>query len=155
MGGWRRKIKKRNIGSHIWNSFFENIISGMQLFYIRQHVPVEIVSFFFNFKFSSGKCQSQHKLAKNHSFYNTGLFKNLTHFTNFNSLDTENNMLQQHSQKPVWLYKFSSKHVSVWWQKKTFALHHFLTPKDCILDAFWTEMSVYFCLRKKLFVPET
>ena len=43
--------------------------------------------------------------------------KNLTHFTNLNSLDIENNMLPQHSQKPFWLYKFSSKHVSVWCQK--------------------------------------
>ena len=40
--------------SHIWNSFFGNIISDI----------------------------------------------NLTHFTNLNSLDTENNMLPQHSQKP-------------------------------------------------------
>ena len=43
--------------------------------------------------------------------------KNLTHFTNLNSLDTENNMLPQHGQKPFWLYKFPSKHVSVWCQK--------------------------------------
>ena len=45
--------KKRNLDqninyskSHIWNYFFENIISGIQLFYIRPHVPVEIISFF-------------------------------------------------------------------------------------------------------------
>ena len=60
----------------------------------------------------------------------------VTHFTNLNSLNIENNMLQQHSQKPFLLYTFSSKHVSaVWCQKKAFALHHFLKPMNCILEA--------------------
>ena len=36
----------------------------------------------------------------------------------FNSLDIENNVLSQHSQKPFRLYKFSNQHVSVWCQKK-------------------------------------
>ena len=49
--------------SHIWNYFFENIISGIQLFYIRPHVPVEIISFF-NFVSSGRKSQSQQKLSK-------------------------------------------------------------------------------------------
>ena len=45
--------------------------------------------------------------------------KSLTHFMNLNSLDIENNMLPQRNQKPFWLYyKFFSKHVSVWCQKK-------------------------------------
>ena len=30
---------------------------------------------------------------------------------NLNSLDIENNMLPQSSQKSYWLYKFSSKHI--------------------------------------------
>ena len=56
--------------------------------------------------------------------------KHFTHFMNLNSLDIENNMLSKHCQKSFSLYKFSRKHVSVWCQKKTFALHHFLTPKN-------------------------
>ena len=39
---------------------------------------------------------------------------------NLNLSDTENNMLPQHSQKPFSVYEFSSKHVSVWCQKKYF-----------------------------------
>ena len=56
---------------------------------------------------------------------------------NLNSLDIENNMLLQHSQKLFWIYeKVSSKHVSVWCQKKTFALHSFLTHKTAFLKHF-------------------
>ena len=33
--------------SHIWNSFFENIISGIQRFYICPDVPVDIIRVFF------------------------------------------------------------------------------------------------------------
>ena len=32
-----------DLKSHIRNSFFENIISGIQRFYIRLHVPVDII----------------------------------------------------------------------------------------------------------------
>ena len=62
---WRRKIKRkywlkhpkavpqkqnldRNINdskSHIWNYFIENIISGIQIFYINPHVPADIINF--------------------------------------------------------------------------------------------------------------
>ena len=45
--------KKQNLGqnindskSQVWNSFFENIISGMQRLYIRLHVPVDIIRAF-------------------------------------------------------------------------------------------------------------
>ena len=76
-------------------------------------------SFFLIFRLSSRKSQSQQKLAKKITHFTIQFrSKNLTHFTNLNSLDIENNMLPQHSQKPFWLYKFSSKHVSVWCQKK-------------------------------------
>ena len=99
------------------------------------------------FRFSSRKSQSQQKLAKKTTHFTIQFCsKNLTHFTNHNSLDIENNMLPQHSQKPFWLCKFSSKVVSVWCQKKTFALHHFSTPKNCILEALRKEMSSYFCI---------
>ena len=54
---------------------------------------------------------------KDHTFYNT-VPQNLTRFTNLSSLDIENNMLAQHCQKHLWLYKFSSKNVSVWCQKR-------------------------------------
>ena len=49
--------------------------------------------FFFNFSFSSRKSQSQQKLAKNITHFTIEFrSKNLTHFTNLNSLDIENNV---------------------------------------------------------------
>ena len=30
--------------------------------------------------------------------------------------------------------------------EKTFALHHLLTPKNCILETLWKKISVYFCI---------
>ena len=65
---------------------------------------------FLVFRFSSRKSQSQRKLAKKITNFTIQFCsKNLTHFTNLNSLDNENNMLAQHSQKPLSLYKNSSK----------------------------------------------
>ena len=76
-------------------------------------------SIFLIFRLSSRKSKSQQKLAKKITNFTIQFrSKNLTHFTDLNSLDIENNMLQQHSQKPFWLYKYSSKHVFVWCQKK-------------------------------------
>ena len=104
--------------SHISNSFFGHLISGIQSFYICPDVPMDIIRFFFNFRFSSRNSQSQQKLAKKITHFTIQFCsKNLTHFTNLNSFDIENNMLSQHSQKPLWLYKFSAKHFSVWCQK--------------------------------------
>ena len=110
--------------SYVWNSFYENIISGVKSFYICREVPVDIiiVCIFFNFRLPSRKSQSQQTLAKKITHFTTQFYsKNLTHFTNLNSLDIENNMLPQHGQKPFW-------HVSVWCQKNIFVLYHFLTP---------------------------
>ena len=141
---------------HIWNSFFWYIISDIQLFYIRLHIPVHITAiFFFNFRFSSRTSQNQQKLAKKITHFTIQFHsKNLIDFMNFN--DIENNLLPQHSQKSFSLYKFSSKHVSVWcwkkhfqkwcstipWHPTTVFLKHFESKCLCI--------SVY--LRKKIFV---
>ena len=102
--------------------------------------------FFFDFSFSGRKSQSQQKLSIKITYFAIQFrLKNLTHFMNLNSLEIENNMFPQHSQNHFWLYyKFFSKHVSVWCRKKTFALHHFLTPKNCILEAPRKQISVYF-----------
>ena len=73
---------------------------------------------FFNSTFSNRKSQNQQKLAKKITHFTTQFrLKILTHFTNLNSLDIEDNMLSQRSQNPFWLYKFPSKHGSVWYQK--------------------------------------
>ena len=92
--------------SCVWKSFLENIICSIQLFYIRSNIPVDI-RVVFDIRFSSRKSQSQQKLAKKISHFTIQFrSKNLTHFMNLNSLDVENNMLPQHSQKPFWLKIF-------------------------------------------------
>ena len=74
---------------------------------------------------------------------------------NVSLLDMENNMLPQYSQNPFWLYKFSSKHVSVWCQKKY--LHSTISwrPRTAFLKHFESKF-LYICLYllKKMFVPE-
>ena len=75
---------------------------------------------FFDFRFFSRKSQSQQKLPKKFPHFTIQFrSKNLTHFMNLTSLDIENNMPLQHSQRPLWIYSnFSSKHFSVLCQKK-------------------------------------
>ena len=117
--------------SHVWNSFFENIILGIQLFCIRPH----ITRVFFYFRFSRRKFQSQQKLPKKIIHF-TMQFRsiNLSHFMNFNSLEIENNMLPQHSKTFLTL-QILQQILSCLVSEKTFALHHFLTPKNYILEA--------------------
>ena len=145
----------------IWHSFFENIVSGIQHFYICPDIPVDIIRVLFNFRFSnrntSRRSQSQQNLAKNIAHFTIQFrSKNPTHFTNLSLLDTENNMLPQHSQKPFWLWKFSSKHVSVWCQKKYLHCTISWRPKTAFLKHFEKKclyISLY--LLQKIFVPET
>ena len=115
--------------------------------------------FFFNFRFSSRKSQSQQKLAKKITHFTIQFCsKNLSHFTNLNSLDIENNILSQHSQKPFWLYKFSANMflVSVWCQKKYLYCTLSCRQRTKFLKHFESKclyISIY--LLEKSFVPET
>ena len=74
----------------------------------------EILFQVYNFSYSSTRSSGHYQSF----FQSQSRSKNLTHFTSLNSLDIENNMLMQHSQKPFSLYKFFSKHISVLCQKK-------------------------------------
>ena len=106
--------------------------------------------FFFNFRFSSRKCQTQQKLPKN-----------IAHFTNLSSLDIENNKLAQHCQKHLWLYKFSSKHVSVWCQKRylhtvfldTQELHSWSTLKGNVCIFLYVSFFIFPYLLIFLYIP--
>ena len=71
-----------------WKYYFG--ISGIQIFYIRPHVLVNMIRVFFNFRFSNRKYKSQQKLAKKITHFTN---ENLTYFTNLNLFDIENNML--------------------------------------------------------------
>ena len=165
--------------SYIWSSFYENIVSGIQLY--KKSITISLIIFkkprkmtnnFFNnsftrssghhqhfvvffqdFRFSSKKSQIQEKLAKK-IIYCTINFRseNLTHFTNLNSLDIEKNMLPQQSQKFFSLYKFSSKHLPG--VRKIIRTAPFLDAQELnsrsTLKANVCKFS-YICLRKFLF----
>ena len=106
---------------------------------------------FFYFRFS--QChQKLEKMMTRFTIYFCS--KNLTHFTNLNSLDIEHNMFRQHNQKPFRLCKLQTCCCLV--SEKTFARHRFWTPNYCILEVLWKEMSVYVSVypRKNIFVPE-
>ena len=113
--------------------------------------------FFSNFRFYTRKSESQRKLAKKIThFIIQFCLKNLIHFTNLNSLDIKNNMLPQYSQKRFWIYIFSSKPVSVWYQKKNLQWVICGRPRTAFLKHFESKclhISAY--SRKKTFVPET
>ena len=64
--------------SLVWNSFFENIISDIQLFYICPYVPVNIITVFLILAFLAESLKANNKTKtskKDHSFYNTILLK--------------------------------------------------------------------------------
>ena len=113
--------------------------------------------FFFDFRFSRRKSQSQQKLLIKITYFAIQVrSKHLTHFANLNSLDIENNMPPKHCQKPFSLYKFFRKHVCVWGQKKHLRFSISWHPRTAFLKHFGSKclyISVY--LIKKIFVPKT
>ena len=113
--------------------------------------------FFFDFRFSRRKSQSQQKLLIKIIYFAIQVrSKHLTHFANLNSLDIENNMPPKHCQKPFSLYKFFRKHVCVWCQKKHLRFSISWHPRTAFLKHFGSKclyISVY--LIKKIFFPKT
>ena len=83
------------------------------------HVPVGIIRVFIIPEFVAENLKAnKHQRKKITHFIIQFCSRNLTHFTNLNSFETENHMPPKHSQKASSVYKLSSKHVSVWCQKK-------------------------------------
>ena len=129
----------------------------MQRFYICPDVPVNIIRVIFNFRFSSRNSQNQQKLAKKITHFAIQFrSKNLTCFTNLNSLDIENNIHPQHSQKisdfthfPANMFLFGVRkkylHCTISRRPRTALLKHF--ESRCLY------ISIY--LIKKIFVRET
>ena len=90
-----------------------------------------ISSLTFDFRLCSKKSPNQQKLAKQVTHFTIKFrSKNLAHFTNLNSLNIIKNILPRHSQNPYSLYKFSSKNVSGWSQKKNISLSPFLDVQE-------------------------
>ena len=96
-------------------------------------------SFFFNFRFSSRKYQNQQTLVtKITHFTIQSRSKMLSHFTNLNSLTLK--IICPHNTAKN-LCEFAN-----------FPANKFLTPKKCILEPFWRQMTVlYISVRKLLF----
>ena len=108
MVGQRQKIQKKNTSkfkiSYLELFFWKYYYGHATLLYSSTRSNGHHQSFFLIFRFSSRKSQSQQKLAKKITHFTIQFrSKCLTHFTNLNSLDIENNMLPQHIQKPFWL----------------------------------------------------
>ena len=113
-------------------------------FYICPDIPVEII-FCFSLRSSSRNSQSQQNLTKNITHFTIQfLSKNLTRFMNLRLLEVESNMLPQRIQKLSDLTNVLAKKFLFGVSKKIFALHHILTPKNCILEEPWKQTSVYF-----------
>ena len=116
----------------------QNLIFGIQII--------------FDFRFSGRKSQSQQKLAKKITHYTIHFHaKHLIHFTNLISLNIENDILAKQNQKSFSLCKFSSKHVSVWYQKNI-CTALFLDTQELFESKC---LYIYVYLLKKVFVLNT
>ena len=100
--------------------YFQNYFFGRITSFIFVHTFQWTSSEFFLFQIFSRKSQGQQRLAKKITHFTIQFCsKNLTHFTNLNSLHIENNMLPKKCQKSFSLHKFPSKHVWSWPSKVT------------------------------------
>ena len=106
----------------------------------------------FKFRFFSRKSQSQQKLAKNIIYFTMQLYTKTSliwqpQLTQHRTKYTPATQPKTHS-----LYKFSNKHVSVWCQKKAFALH-----QRTAFSKHWESKCLYISiyLRERMFVPAT
>ena len=165
--------KKRNLDqnindskSHLWNSVFENIISDIQLFYIRSNVPVNIIRAFL----ISDLLAEILKAKTNLSFYNTVLLKKTSLILRTSTrLALGITCSRKKSQKPFWVYNFSDLAKFIYFllrfqkttltittkKQKPFALHHFLKAKNCIPVCIFLYIFISVYLLEKMFVPET
>ena len=100
------------------------------------HVPVDIIRVVFIPEFvaenlKANKNQRKRSFISQYSF----ALKNHTNFTNLSSFEIENKMLLRHSQETFSVYRFFLQKCFCLASEKTFALHHFLTPKNYFLEA--------------------
>ena len=155
-GGWGMS---ENIGHHCWPATknkkkhwlkrpkavpLQNSTISLTTIYSLTRSSQHHQSFFLIADFLAESLKAKQKLAKKITHFTIQFCsKNLTHFTNLNLLDIENNILLQHSQKPFSLYKFSSKHFSGCCQKKH--LHCTISRRQELYSQS-TLKAVYFCI---------
>ena len=105
-------------------------------FFIFVHTFQWTLSKLFRSRFSSRKSQSQQKLVKKITHFTIQFCsKHLTHIMELNTLDTENNIIPKPCQKIFSLSSLFKQTCFCLVSEKTFALHHFLTPKNYIIEA--------------------
>ena len=143
----KQSTKKQNLGENMNNSkspikkkFFENIFSGIQLFYIRPHVPVDI------FRISSVQKVSQPAKTTERSLILQHIFTQKTSLILQTSTYIENNMVLQNSQNLSEYTTNFSVNMLLFGFRKNICIPPFLDAQNCILEALWRQMSVYFCI---------
>ena len=147
----QRVQKKQNLDQNINDSkphigifFSENTIAGIYNFR-PQWTSSELL---FYFIFFTRKPQSQQKLARMITHFIIQFrSKNLTHFTNLNSLDIKT-ICYRNTAKNLSHFTNVPAKMCLFCVRKIFAMRHYLTPKNCILEALWKQMFLYISLRK-------
>ena len=114
--------------------FFENIISGMQLFYICSNVPVNIrvllISAFLAESLKASKNQRKRSLILRYSFsQKTSLVLGTSTHLSLKIICSHN------TAKSLSDLKIFQQTCFCLVPEKIFELHHFLTPKNCIFLA--------------------
>ena len=127
MVGWREKFLKSNLLKR------HKTVPKTKFGPRNKWFKISYLKFIFSFQIFWQQALKPRKTSKkDHSFYNR-VFAQKTSLI----------LLPQHSQRPYTLYKFSSKHVSDWCQKK-----HWQTPP--FLDAqelySWSTWKVNVCI---------
>ena len=144
--------KRKIVPKHKWfkisylKAFFWKYFLWHTLFYIHPHVPADIIRVFFNFRLFSRKSQSQQKLLKKITQFTTQFrSKNLTHFWASTHLtfkiiycwNTAKNLSEFTKNFQTTMFLFGVR--------KNICTPPFLDGQNCILEALWRQMSVYFC----------
>ena len=133
--------------------FFWIYILQAYNFFIRPHVPVEIIRVFS--LISDFLVEGLKASKKDHSCYNTVSLKTSLILWTLTYLPLKKYALATLPKAFLTLQIFQQTCFCLF-SEKAFALHHFLTPKNCIIEALWKQclyISVH--LRKKMFVSET
>ena len=137
--------------------FFENIFSGIRLFYIRSQVPVDIISvFFFNFRYFGRKSQSQQNYRKR-SLILQYSFAQKTSLILWNSTHLTLKIISScNTAKSLCDFINFPANMFLFEVRKNICTPSFLDAQNAFLKHFeseWSYISVY--LRKKRFVSKT
>ena len=111
------------------NFFFFNIFSGIQLFYIRPHVLVDI------FRISSVQKVSQPAKTTERSLILQHIFTQKTSLILQTSTYIENNMVLQNSQNLSEYTTNFSVNMLLFGFRKNICIPPFLDAQNCILEA--------------------